>query len=65
MWGGVVGKNCNGTVEYSYNTGSVKGIGDNVGGIVGNNAGTVTTSYNAGSISGGSDVGGGRRAQLR
>ena len=48
--GGVVGRN-NGTVETSYNTGSVNG-GSLVGGVVGYNGGTVETSYNTGSVNG-------------
>ncbi len=56
--GGVVGYNTGGTVEYSYNTGSVSGT-DDVGGVVGyNTGGTVETSYNTGSVSGTDDVGG-------
>ena len=47
--GGVVGYN-SGTVETSYNTGSVNG-GFYVGGVVGYNSGTVETSYNMGSVS--------------
>ncbi|MHB8370689.1 MAG: two-partner secretion domain-containing protein, partial [Leptospirales bacterium] len=60
--GGVVGDNF-GTVEYSYNTGTVSGtVGSDVGGVVGGNSntGTVEYSYNTGTVSGtvGSDVGG-------
>ncbi len=56
--GGVVGFNNGGTVETSYNTGSVNGA-FYVGGVVGfNNGGTVETSYNTGSVSGSSYVGG-------
>ena len=56
--GGVVGFNNTGTVETSYNTGSVSGT-DFVGGVVGwGCSGTVKTSYNTGSVSGSSYVGG-------
>ena len=60
--GGVVGFSNSGTLEDSYNTGSVgvSGSGSDVGGVVGETyQGQVTTSYNTGSVSGsGSDVGG-------
>ena len=56
--GGIVGYNNGGTVEYSYNTGSVSGS-SYVGGVVGsNNGGTVKYSYNTGNVSGSSYVGG-------
>ena len=55
--GGVVGYN-GGTVETSYNTGSIRG-GYYVGGVVGWECkGTVATSFNTGSISGEDYVGG-------
>lgn len=51
--GGVVGYNYRGTVENSYNTGSVSATGDYAyaGGVVGDNYGTVTNCYNTGSVS--------------
>ena len=56
--GGVVGLNL-GSVENCYNTGTVTGTGDYVGGVVGcNDRGTVTNCYNTGEVSGGEDVGG-------
>jgi hypothetical protein len=54
--GGIVGNFLGGTVENSYNIGSVNGT--NAGGIVGQSCGgcnvgqTVTTSYNSGAVSG-------------
>lgn len=48
--GGVVGKSTSGTVDVSYNEGSVNG--DEVGGVVGAlNSSTVTNSYNTGVLS--------------
>ncbi|MBR2320322.1 MAG: hypothetical protein IKA50_06035 [Clostridia bacterium] len=54
--GGVVGCN-NGTVEYAYNTGTVKGS-QCVGGVVGDNLSTVKYAYNTGTVSGDFWVGG-------
>ena len=58
--GGIVGLNCSGTVETSYNRGSVTGLSGSsyLGGVVGFNTGTVETSYNTGTVSGHDDVGG-------
>ena len=61
--GGVVGDN-RGTVENCYNTGTVTGTDDYVGGVVGYSSGdisasaSVTNCYNTGAVSGGEDVGG-------
>nr|EES53633.1 MAG: conserved hypothetical protein [Leptospirillum ferrodiazotrophum] len=55
--GGVVGIN-GGTVETSYNTGSVSG-NNSVGGVVGYNTGTVETSFNTGNVNGGGNTVGG------
>ncbi|MHB8370296.1 MAG: hypothetical protein ACYDBP_11540, partial [Leptospirales bacterium] len=56
--GGVVGYNCHGVVNFSYNTGTVSGSSD-VGGVVGCNTGSVQFTYNTGGVTGtGSDVGG-------
>lgn len=57
--GGVVGYNNGGTVQKSYNTGTVTG-GGAVGGVVGMNmAGTVKNSYNTGTVTGsGQNIGG-------
>ena len=50
--GGVVGLN-RGSVENCYNTGTVTGTDDYVGGVVGYNySGTVENCYNTGSVSG-------------
>ena len=52
--GGVVGCNA-GTVEYSFNTGSISGSNNSVGGVAGiNNGGTIKYSYNTGTVNGGS-----------
>lgn len=58
--GGVVGQAKSGTVvENCYSTGSVRGIGDNVGGVVGYLAsGTVKNCYSSASVSGSDSVGG-------
>ena len=63
--GGVVGDNDRGTVSYCYNTGSVTGSGDFVGGVVGRNLAdssgsiaTVLDCYNTGSVTGDYCVGG-------
>jgi filamentous hemagglutinin family protein len=49
--GGIVGYNASGTVETSYNTGSITGSAY-VGGVVGQNTGMVEYSYNTGVLSG-------------
>ena len=53
------------TITNCYNTGSVSGTGNNIGGIVGHvdvgyahEATTITNCYNTGSVSGSSNVGG-------
>ena len=57
--GGVCGDNWNGTIENSYNTGSVSGSDWNIGGVCGHNyRSTITNSYNTGSVSGFRSVGG-------
>ena len=48
--GGVVGYNDGDRVTNCYNTGSVKGSGNSVGGVVGDNRGTVKNCYNTGSV---------------
>ena len=54
--GGVCG--CNyGTIEKSYNTGSVSGS-ENVGGVCGRDIGKIKNSYNTGTVSGSENVGG-------
>ena len=58
--GGVCGQN-NETIKSCYNTGTVSGSSDRVGGVCGCNSGSVgiiQTSHNTGPISGNSDVGG-------
>ncbi|MBQ7376131.1 MAG: hypothetical protein IJW52_04560, partial [Clostridia bacterium] len=52
--GGVVGTNDGGSVQRSYNTGSVRGTGMGVGGVVGHNMekGAVQYCYNTGSVKG-------------
>lgn len=57
--GGLVGENNQSTMELSYATGNVTGIGESVGGLVGSvlSAG-VKKSYAAGNVSGGVNVGG-------
>ena len=63
--GGVVGDN-RGTVENCHNTGSVKGSGNSVGGVVGynsssvvgDNRGSVENCFNTGNVSGSDHVGG-------
>ena len=57
--GGVCGRNLSGTITNSYNTSTVSGTGNSVGGVCGNSKGTIKNSHNTGSISGSnSDVGG-------
>ena len=48
--GGVVGSNIHGTVEYSYNMGTVNATLGSVGGVAGVNCGTVKYSYNTGAV---------------
>ena len=52
--GGVCGYNTgNATITGCYNTGTVSGSGDNVGGVCGrNDNGTITDCYNTGTVSG-------------
>ena len=57
--GGVCGFNI-GTITGSYNTGTVSGSGDCVGGVCGvNYNGTITGCYNTGTVSGSGDCVGG------
>ena len=57
--GGVVGSN-SGSVNNSYNAGSVRGVDNSngVGGVAGFNSGSVINSYNTGAVSGTEYVGG-------
>lgn len=59
--GGLIGMN-NGSLTAGYNTGSVTSTGNNVGGVVGNNAGTADQVFSAlakdHTVSGSSNVGG-------
>jgi uncharacterized repeat protein (TIGR02543 family) len=51
--GSVVGDALSGsTINNCYNTGTVSGSGDAVGGIAGENGGTITHCYNTGTING-------------
>ena len=52
--GGVCGYNSDGTIEKSYNTGTVTGTGNypSVGGVCGSNSGTIEKSYNTGKVTG-------------
>ncbi len=59
--GGVCGYNDGGTITGSYNSGTVSGSGNFVGGVCGQNflSGTITGCYNTGTVSGsGNYVGG-------
>ena len=62
--GGLVGKLFQGTIQSSYATGTVSGIGNTygtagvIGGLVGNNYGTIESSYATGNVSGQSYIGG-------
>jgi len=58
--GGVVGSSIYSevTVRNCYNTGSVSGTGNYVGGVVGQNNGTVENCYNTGTVSGNNGTGG-------
>ena len=49
--GGVCGSN-SGTVQKSYNAGTVTGTWNSTGGVCGSNSGTVQKSYNAGAVTG-------------
>ena len=59
--GGVVGRADVSTITNCYNTGTVEGIANFVGGVVGDvaNSSTITNCYNTGSVSGASDAVGG------
>ena len=62
--GGLVGKLFQGTIQSSYATGTVSGIGntpdsvDQIGGLVGHNYGTIQSSYATGNVSGRYHIGG-------
>ncbi|MBI9018924.1 MAG: hypothetical protein JEZ07_16860 [Phycisphaerae bacterium] len=58
--GGLVGGHCCGEITDSYSTGDVAGIGDVVGGLVGDNSydGFISRSYAIGAVSGRGDTGG-------
>ena len=62
--GGVAGMAIdNVIIKNCYNTGSVSGLGEHVGGVVGdehsnNSSSTITNCYNTGSVSGSGNVGG-------
>ena len=62
--GGLVGKLFQGTIQSSYATGTVSGIGntpdsvDQIGGLVGHNYGTIQRSYATGNVSGRYHIGG-------
>ncbi|MDI6448074.1 GLUG motif-containing protein [Anaerobaca lacustris] len=61
--GGLVGDNAGGSGHWghignSYSTGTVTGMGECVGGLVGVNWGHVTQCYSTGAIVGGTNVGG-------
>lgn len=51
--GGLVGLNA-GSIQYSYNTGSISVSGDGsvAGGVAGSNTGTISDCYNAGTVTG-------------
>lgn len=55
--GALIGRN-QGTVSYSYSTGSITGDNAYIGGLVGSNAGTVSYCYATGSVTGSDSVGG-------
>ncbi len=57
--GGVVGDASYAAISNVYNTGSVSGTGNYVGGVVGDANATVTNAYNTGSVSGTGDYVGG------
>ena len=56
--GGVCGRNDAGTISNCYNSGTVNGSDDYVGGVCGNNSGTISNCYNSGTVNGNSYVGG-------
>ena len=58
--GGVCGRNYYGTITGCYNTGTVSGSGNCVGGVCGYDTdnGTITGCYNTGTVSGERSVGG-------
>ena len=57
--GGLVGQNStNGTIEYSYATGDVEGIRNDIGGLVGWQLGSISYAFATGDVSGPSQVGG-------
>jgi len=57
--GGLVGLNGRCKINNSHSTGAVKGIGNEIGGLVGNNEGSIDNSYSTGAVTTkGNDVGG-------
>ncbi|MGN1458313.1 MAG: GLUG motif-containing protein, partial [Acutalibacteraceae bacterium] len=56
--GGVCGSNYGSTITGCYNTGTVSGKSQSVGGVCGSNDGTITGCYNTGTVSGRGSVGG-------
>ncbi len=55
--GGLVGRNCEGSIASSYCTGTVAG-NESVGGLIGSNAGRIVMSYSTAAVEGVLDVGG-------
>lgn len=56
--GGLAGRNHGGTIVASHVMGSVKGGGNNVGGLAGENAGIIMGDYATAEVVGGSNTGG-------
>lgn len=58
--GGIVGdhRGEGSVIRHCYNTGTVTGTGDYVGGLIGYNAGAVSDSFNMGTVTGGSNYAG-------
>ena len=50
--GGISGLNTGGSIENSYNTGTIIGVYNNIGGIAGLNRGKIENCYNIGQLSG-------------
>ena len=50
--GGILGLNSGGNIENSYNTGTIIGVYNNIGGIAGLNRGKIENCYNIGQLSG-------------
>jgi len=56
--GGLVGRFAGSSITNCYATGDVKGTGNSVGGLIGDNAGDITNCYATGNVTGGANVGG-------